>query len=89
VKTVYTRSWQTPDDVEDDTISVLVQVTIARNGNVLSHKVLKGSGNASLDASVNLVLDRVTFVGPFPAGAKEDQRSFKLNFNLKAKKLAG
>jgi hypothetical protein len=38
---------------------------------------------------VQRTLDRVTFVAPFPDGAKEKERTFIINFNLKAKRMLG
>jgi fido (protein-threonine AMPylation protein) len=42
-----------------------------------------------VDHSIQATLDRVTFVAPFPEGAKDSQRTFIINFSLKAKKLLG
>jgi hypothetical protein len=41
-----------------------------------------------VDKSVQRTLDRVTFIAPFPEGAKDKQRTYTINFNLKAKRLA-
>jgi TonB family protein len=89
VKSIYTHAWETPDDVNDDTLNVGVQVTIAKDGNVIASKVIAPSGNASLDRSVSAALEKVRFVAAFPAGAKDDKRTFKLKFNLKAKRDTG
>ena len=64
-------------------------VTIASDGTVLSARILKPSGDASVDRSVQRTLDRVTFIAPFPEGAKDKQRTYTINFNLKAKRLSG
>ena len=89
VKTFYTRAWQTPNDVDDTRISVKVQITVASTGRVIDARITRTSGNASLDDSVNTTLKRVRELPPFPAGAKDSQRSFELNFNLKAKRTLG
>jgi colicin import membrane protein len=89
VKSVYTQAWIVPEDLNDDEATTKVSVTIARDGTVLSSRVLAPSGNATMDGSIRRVLDRVRFVAPFPDGAKEAQRTFTINFNLKAKKLLG
>ncbi len=34
-------------------------------------------------------LDRVTFIAPFPDGSTEKQKTFIINFNLKAKRMLG
>jgi TonB family protein len=74
----------------DDSATAKVSVTIARDGTVVEAHVTRESGSAATDRSVREVLNRVKFIGvPFPAGSKDDQRTFIINFNLKAKKLLG
>ena len=89
VKTVYEDAWQIPNDLLDENSSAKVVVTIARSGDVLSARIERRSGNSTLDKSVQRTLDKVRFVAPFPDGAKEEQRTFTINFNLKAKLLSG
>jgi len=89
VRKIYTDAWMVPDDVTDDDATVKVKVVIARAGNVLSSSIIQSSGSAAVDRSIQATLDRVTFVAPFPEGAKESQRTFTINFSLKAKKLLG
>ena len=64
-------------------------MTIGRDGSVISSRILNPSGDSRVDNSVRRTLDRVTFVAPFPDGAKEKDRTFIINFNLKAKRLLG
>jgi colicin import membrane protein len=91
IKTIYTEAWLTPDDVTDDAATVRVEVTIARDGRIVSSSVLKRSGISSLDKSVQAALDRVERrrLPPFPEGASDTQRTFKINFNLKTKRSLG
>ena len=89
VKSVYTQAWIVPDDLDDDEANTKVSVTIARDGTVIGSRILSASGNPAMDGSIRRLLDRVTFVHPFPDGAKEARRTFTINFNLKAKKLLG
>ncbi len=89
VKTVYDEAWLVTDDLTDDTSTAKVSVTIARNGDVVEAKMVVPSGNAALDKSVERALKSVRFVAPFPAGARESQRTFIIKFNLKSKRLAG
>ncbi|MFO1515022.1 MAG: TonB family protein [Verrucomicrobiota bacterium] len=89
VRKIYTDAWTVPADVTDDEATVKVSVTIARGGNVISSSIVQSSGSALVDRSIQATLDRVTFVAPFPEGAKEAQRTFTINFSLKAKKLLG
>lgn len=89
VKTAYDESWQVSQDVTDDDSVALVSVTIRRDGRVLSARIIKASGNAILDKSVQRALDSVKFIRPFPEGARESERTFTIEFNLKAKRLTG
>jgi len=89
VKMVYEDAWQIPSDLLDEDSTAKVTVTIARSGDVLSARIERRSGNSTLDKSVQRTLDKVKFVAPFPEGAKEEQRTFTINFNLKAKLLSG
>jgi TonB family protein len=68
---------------------VEVSVTIARNGDVISTRIVNPSENSALNKLVQRVLDKVTFVRPFPAAAKDQQRTFTIVFELKPKKAAG
>ncbi len=89
VRKVYTDAWRIPDDVTDDEATVKVSVTIARDGNVVASRsrIIQSSGSPLVDRSIQATLDRVTFVAPFPEGAKESQRTYTISFSLKAKKL--
>ena len=89
VKSIYTQAWTPPDDTASDDANTLVSVTIGSDGTVISARILDKSGDTRVDASVQRTLDRVTFVAPFPDGAKEKERTFKINFNLKAKRMLG
>jgi len=68
---------------------VKVKVVIARDGAVISDAIITRSGIPSLDKSVDNALRRVQQLPPFPEGAKQTQRTFIINFNLKAKRLLG
>jgi TonB family protein len=89
VKSVYEQAWVPPDNAQNDDANVKVTVTIARDGTVISARVLTPSGDAGVDASVQRTLDRVTFIAPFPKGATEQERIYTINFNLKAKRSLG
>ena len=89
VKSKYEAAWMPPDDTSSDDANVKVSVTIGRDGTVISSRILDRSGDSKVDASIQRTLDRVTFVAPFPDGAKETERTFIINFNLKAKRLLG
>jgi TonB family protein len=89
VKSIYTQAWTPPDDTASDDANTRVSVTIGSDGSVITSRILDPSGDTRVDASIQRTLDRVTFVAPFPDGAKEKQRTFIINFNLKAKRLLG
>jgi TonB family protein len=89
VQSIYWHAWIPPEDTASDAAITKATVTIASDGTVLSGHIIKPSGDASVDKSVQRTLDRVTFIAPFPEGAKEKQRTYTINFNLKAKRLSG
>ncbi|MBN2507669.1 MAG: TonB family protein [Verrucomicrobia bacterium] len=89
VKSVYEDAWVVTGDFEEETATAQATVVIARDGNVISSHLSKRSGNALLDRSVQAALNKVRFVAPFPDGAREHSRTFVINFNLNAKRLAG
>lgn len=89
VKSVYEQAWTPPDDTSSDSANVKVRVTIARDGTVISAHVIEASGDRSVDRSVRDTLDRVQFIAPFPAGTDDTERTYIINFNLKAKRDLG
>jgi TonB family protein len=86
VKTVYTEAWRLPDTTESDDANVKVSVTIANDGRVVQSHIVDPSGDSSVDRSVQRALDRVTHLEPFPDGATDKERTYIINFNLKAKR---
>ena len=89
VKSVYEQAWMPPDETASDDANVKVRVTIASDGRVISARIIGASGDASVDRSVQNTLDRVTDIAPFPAGSPDTERTYIINFNLKAKRLLG
>ena len=89
VKAIYQSAWMAPDDSASDDANTKVSVTIGSDGWVIRSRMLDPSGDARVDASVQRMLDRVNFVAPFPDGAKEKERTYIINFNLKAKRMLG
>jgi hypothetical protein len=89
VKTVYTRAWNVPDGASDGAV-ISVSVTIARNGDVVSSRITRRSGDSIADGSVEILLDRVRHVAPLPEDSKEDQRTVQIDFSVRAaKRLLG
>ena len=89
VKSVYTQAWTPPNDAANDEANVKVSVTIANDGHVVSARVIQNSGDAGVDRSVQRTLDRVTDLPPFPDGSTDKERTYIINFNLKAKRMLG
>jgi TonB family protein len=89
VRGIYWHAWTAPEETASDQAVTKVTVTIESSGTVLSARIIKPSGDASVDRSVQRTLDSVTFIRPFPEGAKDKQRTYTINFNLKAKRLSG
>lgn len=89
VKRKYQTAWMPPGDAANDDAIAKVSVAIDKDGRVMSTRILTPSGDANVDASVQQTLDRVNFIAPFPDGAKEKERIFIINFNLKAKRMLG
>jgi TonB family protein len=87
VKKIYSDAWIVPDGVKDDSATVAVSVTIARDGTVVSSRIVQRSGDAAVDASVQMTLDRVSRVVPLPDDSKDNQRTVTINFNVKSKLL--
>ena len=86
VKSIYDRAWTLPDSIANDDENVKVTVIIARDGTVISSRIIEKAGDAPVDNSVQRALDRVTFIAPFPEGATDKERSYTINFNPKAKR---
>jgi TonB family protein len=89
VKSVYEQAWTPPDNAASDDANTKVSVTIARDGSVISSRILTPSGDSSVDATVQRTLDRITFVAAFPDDAKDKERTYIINFNLKSKRMLG
>ena len=89
VGSIYYAAWTPPEDAANDDAITRVSVTIASDGTVVTARIVTPSGDAGVDNSIQRALDRVTFIAPFPEGAKEKERIFIIKFNLKAKRMLG
>jgi len=87
VKSIYARNWHVPDGVTDDNATATADVTIARDGKVVTAKITVRSGNAEVDKSVQRTLDRVDYAAPLPQNASEDRRTVSIKFNVRARRL--
>lgn len=90
IYTIYLNAWHPPDLATDDESTAQAKIVISRNGEILSSRIEKKSGNTALDKSVEAALKRVERIPlSFPETSKDQQRSFNINFNLKAKNSFG
>lgn len=85
----YYNAWTAPGDVSDSAPPVLVTITVSRDGNVISARIIKHSGNSSLDNSIQNALNAVSWIEAFPEGSSDQQRTFKISFNLDVKRQIG
>lgn len=85
----YEQMWLVPPTVNDSLAVVSVTVTVARSGRVLDWQVRRPSGHSAIDKSVRETLQKVIQFEPFPASFREPQRTFNIDFNLKAKRTTG
>jgi TonB family protein len=84
VQSMYYAAWNQPASV-DNSAAVLVSVTVARDGRVVRHEIVKPSGNTTMDNSIQNALENVPNIAPFPEGSKDEERTFTIKFSLAAK----
>lgn len=89
IMSIFDRAWIPPTEITDENLIAEVRIIIHRSGKVTSARIIKRSGNAAMDASVMRALESVTSVPPFPAEARDFERTFVIEFNLKAKLARG
>ena len=80
VNTAYQHAWDVPEGLTADTPAVSTSITIARDGTVISARIVRFSGNSTADQSVEAVLNRVRHVAALPEDAKEDERTVTIHF---------
>jgi TonB family protein len=85
VYSIYHAAWNRPVSLNDDSATVVVSISIGRDGRVIRHEITKPSGNTVMDRSIETTLDNVTDIAPFPEGSKDAVRMYSLTFNLTAK----
>jgi TonB family protein len=85
----YMRAWRIPSEAAGSSATVTVSVTLRNDGTVISSRIERHSGNSDLDGSVQRALDNVSVVAPFPSSVKDTQKTFRLEFDPKAKQAMG
>jgi periplasmic protein TonB len=81
VVSMYHRAWRSPDNMSAATAVVRFSVTIARDGTVISAHIVTSSGDANVDDAVQRMLDRVSFIHPFPEDTKDKERTYNIDFD--------
>jgi TonB family protein len=89
IYSIYYHGWITQDSVADQVGGPVARIVVARDGSVLSAELVTPSGDRLLDKSVERVLRLVTKLPPFPKDARDEERTFRIRFNLDAKKASG
>ena len=85
----YDNEWQVSNDIANDDSSAIARVVVHRTGRIISAEISQRSGLPALDKSVQRALDAVKSLPPFPEGARDQERTFVIEFSLKAKRLLG
>jgi TonB family protein len=85
---IYARAWEPPLDAQGSAKGE-AKIVIARDGTVLSGRLIKQSGDAAVDRSIIRVLNEVKSVPPFPDEAREEERTVRIIFDLNAKRALG
>ena len=86
VKRRYEVAWRMPDTRGEDYRTAEISVTVARDGKILDSRITRRSGLTVMDKSIESLLRDVKQLPPFPENARDDQRTFTIEFNLQAKK---
>jgi TonB family protein len=87
VRDAYTSHWDlTGAAAGNEGALTKVSVTIGSSGKVISSRILRPSGNAEVDGTVQRTLDSVAFIRPFGEEVKELQRTYTINFNCNAQR---
>ncbi|MCX8155995.1 MAG: TonB C-terminal domain-containing protein [Verrucomicrobiae bacterium] len=85
----YDDAWQPPPELEEDTAVTVARIIVHRTGRIVDARIIKRSGNHLMDLSVQNALEAVKELPPFPEGARDLERTFKIEFNLKVKRGIG
>lgn len=89
IMNIFDRAWTPPSEIVDENLVTVVKIVIHKTGRVASTRIVRRSGNAAMDASVQRALESVQSVPPFPPEARDFERTFEIEFNLKAKLSRG
>jgi periplasmic protein TonB len=85
----YDDAWNPPAELTEDVAVAVIKIVVNRTGRIDDARIIKRSGNALMDRSVQNALEAVKSLPPFPEGAKDIERTFRIEFNLKVKRGVG
>jgi len=66
VKSIYDQAWTLPDSIANDDENVKVTVTIARDGTVISSRIIEKAGDAQVDLRRELAIAQRAVTGDHP-----------------------
>jgi|GEM_PF-249421 len=89
IMSIYQRAWIEPADADNAQNVVRTEVNIARDGSVISARVIAPCRNESVNKTVRRALEKVKFIAPFPASMKDASKVFYIDFDLQAKRQLG
>ena len=92
VQAIYQETWERllPQDILADDTTSLISVTISRSGRIINSRVVRRSSETAVDRIVQKTLNSVTTIGhPFPSGAKDEERTFTIEFNFRKRRTTG
>lgn len=89
VRSIYYNAWHPPAAISNENAVTRAEVVVARDGTVISARIVSPSGEPAMDASVRQVLERVKHLVPLPEESTETQRTLRIVFDLKAKRESG
>jgi TonB family protein len=89
VRSAYYRAWVAPENGGDKSAVPEARIVVARDGGIISAELVGPSGETFLDKSVIRALRAVTKLPPFPASARDEQRTFRIQFSLDLKEATG
>jgi TonB family protein len=89
IHSIYWHAWAAPENSSSRSTWPVVSIVVARDGTILSQEIVKPSGETILDRSVRRALDSVPHLPPFPAGATDAERTFRIQFSLDLKESSG
>lgn len=83
VREAYYSRWQQPGGLSAmDGLSVMAEIVVTREGRVSSHRIIRTSGNARMDSSVQQVLGVVTQLKPLPIKMPGSTKTIQILFEL-------